>query len=47
VLAARVVDAIDAGAPRVIYPAPYAVGWVATNLASRFTLRFGPAPALP
>jgi short-subunit dehydrogenase len=46
VLAARVVDAIDTGAPRVIYPATYALGWLATNLASRFTLRFGPAPAL-
>jgi short-subunit dehydrogenase len=43
-LAARIVDAIDRGAPRVIYPAPYALGWLATNLAARFTLRFGPAP---
>ena len=44
-LAARVVDAIASGAPRVIYPAPYAMGWFATNLAARFTLRFGPRPA--
>ena len=44
-LAARVVDAVATGAPRVIYPAPYAMGWFATNLAARFTLRFGPRPA--
>ena len=43
-LAARIVDAIDRRAPRVIYPAPYALGWLATNLAARFTLRFGPDP---
>jgi short-subunit dehydrogenase len=42
VLARKVVSAIDRHAPRVIYPAPYALGWLATNLAARFTLRYGP-----
>jgi short-subunit dehydrogenase len=44
-LALRIVQAIERRAPRVIYPAPYALGWAATNLAARFALRFGPAPA--
>jgi len=43
-LADRVVHAIERRAPRVIYPAPYALGWIATNLVARFALRFGPAP---
>jgi short-subunit dehydrogenase len=45
-LADRIVDAIDRRAPRVIYPyAPYALGWFASSLVQRFTLRFGPSPA--
>jgi len=44
VLARKVLAAVDYNRPRVIYPAAYALGWFATNLASRFTLRFGPRP---
>jgi hypothetical protein len=43
-LADRIVDAIARRRARVIYPTPYALGWLATNLAARFTLRFGPDP---
>ncbi len=41
-LAARVVDAIRRDAPRVVYPAAYAVGWLAA--AGPLALRFGPRP---
>ena len=44
VLARKVLSAVDYDRPRVIYPAAYALGWFATNLASRITLRFGPRP---
>jgi short-subunit dehydrogenase len=44
VLASKIIAAIAFNKPRVIYPAPYALGWFATNLAARITLRFGPHP---
>ena len=43
-LAARVVDAIERRAPRVIYPRLYATGWFATFVAAQVSLRFGPQP---
>lgn len=46
VLAARILDALARGEPRVVYPRAYAVGWRAGDLAARFTLAFGPDPTV-
>jgi short-subunit dehydrogenase len=43
-LAARVMAAIDADEPRVIYPRLYGVGWTAPNLSSWVALSYGPPP---
>jgi short-subunit dehydrogenase len=43
-LAQRVVDAIEQGQPRVVYPSLYALGFRAVGLASRAALAFGPDP---
>jgi short-subunit dehydrogenase len=43
-LARRVLDAVERGLPRVVYPSWYAVGFEAVALASRAALRFGPEP---
>ena len=44
-LATRILDAIERGRARVIYPALYEVGWHAQNLAAWFALAAGPRPA--
>jgi short-subunit dehydrogenase len=44
-LARRIVDAVERGRARVIYPALYEVGWHAQNLAAWFALAAGPPPA--
>lgn len=43
-LARRIMVAIAADQPRVIYPRLYQAGWAATNLASWFALSYGPPP---
>ena len=43
-LARRIMIAIAADQPRVIYPRLYQAGWAATNLASWFALSYGPPP---
>ena len=43
-LARRIMVAIAADQPRVIYPRLYRAGWAATNLASWFALSYGPPP---
>lgn len=43
-LARRILIAIAADQPRVIYPRLYRAGWAATNLASWFALSYGPPP---
>lgn len=43
-LARRIMVAIAADQPRVIYPRVYQAGWAATNLASWFALSYGPPP---
>jgi short-subunit dehydrogenase len=43
-LAARVVAAIGANEPRVIYPRLYGLGWVAPNFSRRVALDYGPPP---
>ena len=44
-LATRILDAVERGRARVIYPALYEVGWHAQNLAAWFALAAGPRPA--
>jgi short-subunit dehydrogenase len=43
-LARRILDAVERGGARVVYPAAYAVGWRAVTFASRVTLGLGPSP---
>jgi len=43
-LSRRVLDAVEAGEPRVVYPSLYRVGFSAVGLASRVALRLGPEP---
>jgi len=43
-LARRIMVAIAADTPRVIYPRLYRAGWAATNLARWFALSYGPPP---
>jgi 3-hydroxybutyrate dehydrogenase len=43
-LARRIMVAVAADQPRVIYPRLYQAGWAATNLASWFALSYGPPP---
>ena len=43
-LARRIMIAVAADQPRVIYPRLYQAGWAATNLASWFALSYGPPP---
>lgn len=43
-LARRIMSAVAADQPRVIYPRLYQAGWAATNLASWFALAYGPPP---
>jgi short-subunit dehydrogenase len=44
-LARRILDAVERGRARVIYPTLYGLGWLATNTAARFALAAGPDPA--
>jgi dehydrogenase/reductase SDR family member 7B len=44
-LAARIMSAVAADEPRVIYPRLYGVGWTAPNLSSWIALSYGPPPA--
>jgi short-subunit dehydrogenase len=43
-LAARIVAAVEANEPRVIYPRLYGLGWVAPNFSRRVALDYGPPP---
>jgi short-subunit dehydrogenase len=43
-VALRILDALERGAARVVYPRAYALGYRAPDLASAFTLGFGPDP---
>jgi 3-hydroxybutyrate dehydrogenase len=43
-LARRIVAAVLADEPRVIYPRAYGVGWTAPNLSSWLALSYGPPP---
>ena len=43
-LAARIVRAIERGAPRVVYPRAYGLGWAAPNLSRWVALAYGPPP---
>jgi short-subunit dehydrogenase len=43
-LAQRVLDAVEEGSPRVVYPGLYELGFRAVGLASRATLALGPDP---
>lgn len=43
-LAGRILDAVEQGQARVIYPSVYAMGWRAVTIASQVTLGFGPSP---
>lgn len=43
-LARRVLDAVEGGSPRVVYPGLYELGFRAVGLASRATLALGPEP---
>ncbi|CAN5724304.1 hypothetical protein BH11MYX1_BH11MYX1_24570 [soil metagenome] len=43
-LAKKIMHAIEANQPRVIYPRLYRASWAATNLASWFALAYGPPP---
>ncbi|MBI4956486.1 MAG: SDR family oxidoreductase, partial [Myxococcales bacterium] len=43
-LARHIVDAVERGRARVVYPAVYALGYRALGLASRVALRLGPEP---
>jgi short-subunit dehydrogenase len=44
VLAERIMAALAADEPRVIYPRLYGVGWTAPNLSRWFALSYGPPP---
>jgi short-subunit dehydrogenase len=44
-LARRILDAVERRHARVIYPAVYSLGWLATNTAARFALAAGPDPS--
>ena len=43
-LARAIVHAIEHDEPRVIYPAPYGLGWIAPNLSRWIALSYGPPP---
>jgi hypothetical protein len=43
-LGRRIVDAVDRGEARVVYPSLYEAGFRAVGLASRVTLKYGPEP---
>ncbi len=43
-LAQRLLDAVGADEPRVIYPRLYGVGWTAPNIARWVALSYGPPP---
>lgn len=43
-IARRILDALAQGAPRVVYPKAYAIGYRAADLAAAVALRFGPDP---